>query len=98
MTSIIILIVQLVLLCLSAYYGYMADIEMEKLSSAPIADKLSFLSEYNVLYSLKNNVENAATIIFIAVLIRNAIKEKTTRIDELSLYLPMFIYFALLFI
>jgi len=99
MTSIIILIVQLVLVCSSAYYGYMADIVMEKLSSsAPIADKLRVLSEYNVLYSLENNVENTATIIFIAVLIRNAIKEKTTRIDELSLYLPMFIYFALSFI
>jgi len=98
MLSVIILIIQLALVCSSAYYGYMADIEIEKLISDPIADKLSFLPQYNVLSSLQNNLENAATIIFIAVLIRNAIKEKTTRIDKLSLYLPMFIYFALSFI
>jgi len=91
MLSIVILVVQSTLIFLSTYYGYMAEIEMDKLANSPKAELLNILSKFNVLHDLETKLDYSVVIIWIITLIRNQVKSNKTKADELALYLPIII-------
>jgi len=97
--SIITLVFQLILICGSKYYEYLANIELEALAAAPITEVVSILSKLQYYSDLENYAGYFAGALWIIVIIAVNLNKVANTIEaQLSIVLPALVSLLMIFI